>query len=44
MKLWQSLTGIAALIFCGTSLAFTVQLWISMPAGLNATEWKRDYE
>ncbi|WP_445363305.1 hypothetical protein ACJJIQ_24690 [Microbulbifer sp. ANSA003] len=34
MKLWQSLTGIAALIFCGTSLAFTVQLWISMPAGL----------
>ncbi|WP_299586823.1 hypothetical protein [uncultured Microbulbifer sp.] len=34
MKLWQSLTGIAALIFCGTSLVFTVQLWVSMPAGL----------
>ncbi|WP_226649479.1 hypothetical protein [Microbulbifer variabilis] len=34
MKLWQSLTGIAALIFCSTSLAFTVQLWVSMPADL----------
>ncbi|WP_444890013.1 hypothetical protein [Microbulbifer sp. DLAB2-AA] len=34
MRLWQSLTGIAALTFCGTSLAFTVQLWVSMPAGL----------
>ncbi|WP_444934941.1 hypothetical protein [Microbulbifer sp. JTAC008] len=34
MKLWQSLTGIAALIFCGTSLVFTVQLWVSMPAVL----------
>ncbi|MFS1525667.1 hypothetical protein ACL7TT_16390 [Microbulbifer sp. 2304DJ12-6] len=32
MRLWQSLTGIAALIFCGTSLAFTVQLWIAIPS------------
>ncbi|MFS1524710.1 hypothetical protein ACL7TT_11440 [Microbulbifer sp. 2304DJ12-6] len=32
MRLWQSITGIAALIFCGTSLAFTVQLWIAIPS------------
>lgn len=29
MKLWQSLTGIAALIFCGSSLAFS-RLWKSI--------------
>ncbi|WP_299594312.1 hypothetical protein [uncultured Microbulbifer sp.] len=33
MKLWHYLTGLAALIFCGTSLVFTVGLWISIPGG-----------
>lgn len=45
MKFWRSVTGLAALIFCGTSLVFTVGLWISIPgdlggqvvAGLTAT-------
>ncbi|WP_428635014.1 hypothetical protein [Sedimenticola sp.] len=28
---WRYLTGIAAVIFCSTSLAFTVGLWVSIP-------------
>jgi hypothetical protein len=29
---WRSITGLAALIFCGTSVVFTIGLWISIPA------------
>jgi len=36
MKLWTYITGLAALIFCGTSLVFTVGLWISIPGGAGA--------
>ncbi|MFC6633560.1 hypothetical protein [Microbulbifer taiwanensis] len=34
MKFWRYVTGLAALIFCGTSLVFTVGLWISIPGGV----------
>lgn len=33
MKFWRLVTGLAALIFCGTSLVFTVGLWVSIPGG-----------
>ncbi|WP_299940155.1 hypothetical protein [uncultured Microbulbifer sp.] len=32
MTFWKYTTGIAALIFCGTSVVFTVGLWVSIPA------------
>ncbi|WP_299945962.1 hypothetical protein [uncultured Microbulbifer sp.] len=32
MKFWRYVIGLAALIFCGTSLVFSVGLWISIPA------------
>ncbi|MFA0810830.1 hypothetical protein [Microbulbifer epialgicus] len=32
MNFWKYTTGIASLIFCGTSVVFTVGLWISIPA------------
>lgn len=34
MTFWRYVTGLAALIFCGTSLVFTVGLWISIPGGI----------
>ncbi|WKD48360.1 hypothetical protein [Microbulbifer spongiae] len=33
MTFWRYVIGLAALIFCGTSLVFSVGLWISIPAG-----------
>ncbi|WP_299580883.1 hypothetical protein [uncultured Microbulbifer sp.] len=35
---WKLFTGLAALIFCGTSVVFTVGLWISIPAE-QAGQW-----
>ncbi|WP_226648161.1 hypothetical protein [Microbulbifer variabilis] len=32
MIFWKWITGAAALIFCGTSVVFTVGLWISIPS------------
>ncbi|WHI46789.1 hypothetical protein [Microbulbifer sp. VAAF005] len=32
MNFWKYTTGLAALIFCGTSVVFTVGLWISIPS------------
>ncbi|MFS1525795.1 hypothetical protein ACL7TT_17065 [Microbulbifer sp. 2304DJ12-6] len=32
MTFWRYVIGLAALIFCGTSLVFSVGLWISIPA------------
>ncbi|WP_444894930.1 hypothetical protein [Microbulbifer sp. SSSA005] len=38
MIIWKLITGLAALIFCGTSVVFTVGLWISIPAE-QAGQW-----
>ncbi|WP_299947191.1 hypothetical protein [uncultured Microbulbifer sp.] len=32
MQFWRYVIGLAALIFCGTSLVFSMGLWISIPA------------